>query len=155
VIVILNSKEVIEKKIKLGLPIGNKINLKRIPKWINKKLIPHFIRGLADADFCLSFKKNRKGIHCEPRIEFFTNNRVLAEFTVKALRKMGFKAAFEDTMNRQYKEFRVRMYGKSMLQKWMKTIGFYNPKHTSKIMLFDKLGKCSINISTQERLNML
>ena len=68
---------------------------------------------------------------------------------------MGFKVAFEDAMNRQYKEFRVRMYGKSMLQKWMKTIGFYNSKHTSKVMLFEKLGECPIKLSTQERLNML
>lgn len=141
VIVNVNSKRVVEEKIKLGLPVGNKLNLKVVPSWIDNGLTPYFIRGLADADFSVTFKKNRKGIACEPRIEFFTNNKVLAEFVFEALQKLGFKPAFEDAMfRRRYKEYRIRMYGKTMFNKWMALIGFQNPKHLKKVEIFQKLG---------------
>ncbi len=156
IILILNSREVVESKVKLGLPVGNKRKLRNIPEWLNKEeLIPHFIRGLADADFCLSFKKNRRGINCEPRIEFFTNNKVLAKFVYNALIELKFKVAYENTMNRQYKEYRIRMYGNKMLKKWMKIIGFNNLKHISKLMVFEKFGYCPIRLTTQERMMLL
>lgn len=143
ILTIVNSKRVVEEKIKLGLPVGNKLKLQAVPAWIDNDLAPHFIRGLADADFSVTFKKNRKGIACEPRIEFFTNNKVLAEFVCNSLRKLGFKPAFEDAVFRGYKEYRVRMYGKAMLKNWMALIGFQNPKHLKKIEIFQKLGYCS------------
>lgn len=155
IITILNSKEAIKRKVKLGLPIGNKQRMKRIPPWIKDGLVTHFLRGLADADFCLSFKKNRKGIYCEPRIEFFTNNKIIAEFALKSLRDLGFKVAFEDTKKHGFKEYRLRMYGKKMLNEWMKTIGFTNPKQLSKFLVFQKLGYCPIKLSTNERLDLL
>ena len=135
--------------------MGNKLKLKRVPSWIKDNLVQHFLRGLADADFCLSFKKNRKGLHCEPRLELFTNNKIIAEFVCKSLRSMGFKVAFEDAMNRQFKEYRIRMYGKKMLDKWMKEIGFENDKHTSKVILFRMLGHVPKRLSTNQRLKMI
>lgn len=152
----LNSKEIAQKKIQVGLPIGNKIKLEKVPDWLNKKeLIPHFLRGLADTDFCVSFKKNRKGVHCEPRIELFTNNGVLVKFVFKSLTNLGFKVAFENATNKGFREFRIRMYGKKMLCNWIELIGFYNPKHLSKIMVYEKFGYCPIYLSTQERLNLI
>lgn len=114
---------------------------KILPKIIWQLYKAHFIRGLADADFSLTFKKNRKGVACEPRIEYFTNNKVLAKFVHKKLKELGFKPAFEDAFSHnRYKEYRIRMYGKAMLEKWMVCIGFQNPKHLRKIKLFKKLG---------------
>lgn len=141
ILVVVNSKRIAKEKIKLGLPAGNKIKLQCVPKWIDSKLATHFMRGLADADFSLTFKKNRKGVACEPRIEYFTNNKVLAEFVHRNLKKLGFKPAFEDTFSHgRYKEYRVRMYGKAMLENWMALIGFQNPKHLRKVKLFKKFG---------------
>jgi len=141
ILVVVNSKKVVEEKIRLGLPAGNKLKLQAVPVWISNELVPHFICGLADADFSVTFKKNRKGIACEPRIEYFTNNKVLAEFVRNNLQKLGFRLAFEDTFSHnKYKEYRIRMYGKAMLNKWMELIGFQNPKHLRKIKTFQKLG---------------
>ena len=151
----LNSKEVVVLKTKLLLPVGNKIKLNAMPGWLTENLVPHFLRGLADTDFCISFKRNRKGIPCEPRIEFFTNNEVLATFSVSVLRKMGFTVAFEKTTNKGFREYRLRMYGKEMLNKWMKHIGFFNMKHLSKVLVFEKFGYCQPHMFTQERLRLL
>lgn len=154
-IAVLNSKEVVQKKVNIGIPVGNKLKLKHVPIWIQGSLIPHFIRGLADADFSVSFKKNRKGLHCEPRIEMFTNNEVLADFVQTQLKLLGFKPALEKTSRRGFKEFRIRMYGKKMLNDWMYKIGFFNPKHLSKIYLFEKTGNCPPKLTTEQRLSLL
>lgn len=155
IVLIINSKNVAKQKINLGLPIGNKLNLKKIPSWISNGLEIHFLRGLADTDFSISFKKNRKGLYCEPRIELFTNNKVIANFVYKELKKLGFKPAFEKTFRRDFREFRIRMYGKQMLNNWMNKIGFYNSKHLSKVYLFYKFGFCPPYLTTQQRLNLL
>ncbi len=140
-IVNLNSKDVVRMKISLGLPVGNKLNLKEVPSWLyDDKLALFFIRGLADADFSLTFKKNKKGLHCEPRIEFFTNNKIIAEFVRAALSHFRFRVAFEHASQRGFEEFRLRMYGKSMLKKWMMLIGFSNPKHLKKFRVFEEFG---------------
>jgi hypothetical protein len=154
-IVILNSKTAARDKVKHGLPVGNKNRLKKVPSWIKGDLVPHFLRGLADADFCLSFKKNRKRVYCEPRIEFFTNNKVLADFVRESLCRLGFKAAYEAAFNRSFREYRIRMYGNGMLNDWVRKVGFYNMKHISKLLLFEKLGHVPIRLSTDERLDLL
>lgn len=140
IVVVLNSKEIAEQKIRLGIPVGDKLNLKEIPDWIKDNLIPHFIRGLADTDFSVTFKKNRKGIHCEPRIELFTNNEIIAEFLYESLKKLNFKPTLERTFRRGFREFRLRLYGKAMLNDWLEKIGFFNPKHLNKIHVFKKFG---------------
>ena len=139
IIAILNSKEVAERKISLGLPCGNKLKLGNIPALIDRNLVSHFIRGLADSDFSVSFKKNKNGVHCEPRIEFFTNNKILADFVFENLKNLKFNPALEETSRRGFKEFRIRIYGKKMLNNWMEKIGFQNPKHLAKVYLFKNM----------------
>lgn len=155
IVVHLNSKKTLERKINLGLPVGNKLKLKEIPSWIKGNLVNHFIRGLADADFTVSFKKNRKGVHNEPRIEFFTNNKILHKFTLKKLKQLGFRVSSEEAYQREFRDYRIRMYGKEMLNKWMKEIGFFNRKHLSKIILFEKFGYCPPHLTTKERMRLL
>lgn len=155
IIAVLNSKEIVQKKMSLGIPTGNKLKLEKVPDWIKDSLIPHFVRGFADSDFSISFKKNRKRIHCEPRIELFTNNKVLAEFVFANLKNLNFNPSFEGTSRRGFKEFRIRLYGKKMLENWMDKIGFCNPKHLSKVYLFGKYGFVKPNMTTDERLALL
>jgi len=155
ILVVINSKKIVQQKINLGIPVGNKLNLKEVPTWIQNNLIKYFIRGLADTDFSVSFKRNRKGINCEPRIEYFTNNEVLGNFVFTNLRKFSFKPSFEKTFRKGFKELRIRMYGKKMLNRWMRIIGFSNPKHLTKILVFQKLGYCPKMLTTQERTNLL
>jgi len=158
VIVVINSKRIVEQKINLGLPIGKKITLREIPQFIrkNENLTSHFIRGLADADFSVTFKKSKNGTYTELRIEYFTNNYALAKFVVSSLRSMRFKCSFEESLRHEkHKEYRIRIYGKKHLQLWMQKIGFFNPKHLSKILFFEKYGYYIPHMTTQERLELL
>jgi len=158
ILLVLNSKKVIEQKINLGLPTGNKITLRKIPRFIEKdrKLTLHFLRGLADADFLVTFKKNKKGIHTEPRIEYFTNNSVLANFVHNSLKSIGFRCSLESSLRcKKHTEYRIRIYGKKHLQLWMEKIGFFNPKHLSKILFFEKHGYYIPYLTTEERLELL
>lgn len=140
ILVVFNSKKIAEQKIRLGLPVGNKLNLKEIPNWLRENLIPHFIRGLGDTDFSVTFHKNKKGVHCEPRIELFTNNEVISDFLYASLKKLDFDPTLEKAHRRGFREFRLRLYGKAMLNNWMEKIGFVNPKHLNKIYTFRKFG---------------
>ena len=57
----LSSKEILEFLEKSGIPVGKKSKIIRIPPTIRRsnKLSVAFIRGLADTDFSLIFKKRK------------------------------------------------------------------------------------------------
>src|SRR3989344_7361365 len=76
VLLVINSKKIVEFKKGIGLAAGNKTNIK-IPEFIKKdgKLLKQCLSGIGDTDFSVSFKKNRKGAYVEPRMEMFCNSR--------------------------------------------------------------------------------
>lgn len=86
ILILVNSKDLVKYKVGvLKLPLGPKDEIK-IPKQIlrNRNLIKWFMRGLGDTDFSLSFKKNKKNIHNEPRLEWYTKSKKL----VKQVKKL-------------------------------------------------------------------
>jgi len=66
----LSSKKIVEKLISLGLPAGKKKYTIRIPVWAlsDKVLGTDFLRGLADTDFSICFKKGSRLKHNYPTI---------------------------------------------------------------------------------------
>ncbi len=151
VLLMVDKKELLQLKNKiLGLPIGTKDKIE-IPIKIrnNKKLIKWFMRGLGDTDFSLSFKKNRKGIHTEPRLELYTKSKKLFEQTKLILREFGFTFG-EDEFKGKYKGFMIRIYGKRNLQLWLDNFGFSNPWILLKIKVWKKLGYFPIKKSFNE-----
>jgi len=141
IILIVNSKKIIERKKRLGFVPGNK-KYSRIPKIIrqNKNLLRNCLAGIGDTDFSISFKKNRKGIYTEPRMELFTYSPFLAKDVKNSLKELGFTSSFEEKIRREYIEYRIRMYGKRNLEKWMKEIGLKNSSKTVKIRFWKKFG---------------
>ncbi|MBI2579423.1 MAG: hypothetical protein HYW27_00800 [Candidatus Aenigmarchaeota archaeon] len=141
VLLVINSKKLTEFKRGIGLAAGNKTKIK-IPEFIKKEdeLLKKCLMGIGDTDFSLSFKKNRKGIYTEPRMELFCNSRNLALDISSSLKKFGFTFSFEETKRRNFDEFRIRMYGKKNLEKWINEIGFRNPYILSKIEFWKKFG---------------
>ena len=141
VLLVINSKTLVEFKKSIGLTAGNKTNI-RIPEFIrnNGKLLKRCLSGLGDTDFSVSFKKNRKGAYVEPRMELFCNSRMLAKDISDALKKFEFTSSFEETKRRNFNEFRIRMYGKRNLEKWINEIGFKNPYILTKINFWKKFG---------------
>lgn len=141
VLLVINSKALVEFKKSIGLAAGNKTNI-RIPEFIRNKeeLLKQCLSGLGDTDFSVSFKKNRKGVYTEPRMEMFCNSPDLAMDISNALGKFGFTFAFEKTERRGFREFRIRMYGKKNLEKWINEISFRNPYILAKIDFWKKFG---------------
>ncbi len=141
VLLVINSKKLVEFKKSIGLAAGNKTNIK-MPEFIKKKnkLLKKCLSGIGDTDFSVSFKKNRKGVYVEPRMEMFCNSRNLAVDICNALRKFNFTFSFEETKRRNFNEFRIRMYGKRNLNKWIDEIGFKNTYILAKINFWKKFG---------------
>lgn len=156
VILIVNSKDLVEFKNRvLGLPIGKKDEI-RIPEIImkNQNLVKWFMRGLGDTDFSLSFKKDRKGIHKEPRLELYSKSGKLIRDIESILRKFNFTFSIEEKTGK-YHGFMIRIYGIKNLENWIKTFGFSNPWVKIKIKVWKKLGYFPIKKSYPEYLQLL
>lgn len=141
VLLVINSKEVVEFKNKFfKLPIGTKDEI-GIPNVIRKdtKLIKWFMRGLGDTDFSLSFKKDRKGIRSQPRLELYTKSKKLFKQVSEILIKFDFTFG-KNAVKGKYKGYMIRIYGKLNLQRWLNNFGFFNPWILSKIKVWKKHG---------------
>ena len=75
----------------LGLPLGNKINIK-IPKILlnDKDYFISVIRGIFDTDGCIYLEKKNNKLY--PRIQIATISSILAEQMVNNLIRIGFRA---------------------------------------------------------------
>jgi intein/homing endonuclease len=120
----------VENLLKIGLINGNKIQQQfDIPKWImlNHFYMRAYIRGLIDTDGCV-FKKNRRGpIGVEYRsigIKFTSASEPLLLTLINMFTELGFKVA------RSKRDLYIS--GKIQIFRYVKEIGFSNPKHSSK-----------------------
>lgn len=150
------------KKNILGLPDGNKKSLSGLPKFvnINRKLLINCIQGIADTDFTLFFHKDEMGIHKHPEISCTMSNRKLIEDIVKNLKELGFNVKTKLNIKRTRKgkvntEHRLTIFGKNQLLQWMNKVGFRNPHHLSKFLIWQCFGNCPKNTTTFERLSIL
>ena len=132
----IRSKKIINFKNKvLDLPLGKKKDI-FIPEEIkkDKKLMKCFLRGLFDTDGSLSFWKTNNQLY--PRIYFSNISKKLVEQVREFLLKEGFRLTCWKT---EYKDknwntiYQLSINGKEMLVKWIKEIGFSNPKNIKKI----------------------
>ncbi len=156
VLILVNSKNLLEFKRKvLNLPLGPKDNIE-IPKKIsrNKNLVKWFMRGLGDTDFSLSFKKNKKGIHNEPRLEWYSKSEQLMKQVGKVLKKFGFTFSVQE-INGKYHGYLLRMYGKRNLELWLKNFGFSNHWIKTKIKFWKKMGYYKIGMSYKDLIKIL
>ncbi len=135
----VNSKKILEKFENIGIPVGNKSGIVKIPESIKKdlNLSLNFIRGVADTDFSLIFRK-RKTIKSWPRITADIKSKQLIYDICEILRIVDIKVAGPYTRNRvrnesPYTAYQIDINGHENFQKWMKLIGFRNKKHRIKI----------------------
>ncbi len=119
-----------------GMPIGRKIKLK-VPHdiLVNEKYMFSFIRGFVSTDGSLHFKRKHKTKPYYPTIEMTSICPELIRQVHMFLRDQGFTVGnivIENRNNIQINEkerFRIFIYGKTNLERWMKLIGFGNEKH--------------------------
>ena len=120
------------------LPIGKKYDKLKIPALIKgNNLTVDFIRGLADTDFCVTFKGNRKF----PSIVGSSKSKSFFKEISKELKKIGltFYEVYDYRLNdpRFKKGYsiinKIELSGEKNFNLWMEKIGFFSPKHLKKI----------------------
>ncbi len=121
----------------LGLPYGRGKGKKVvIPEkfYSSWSVLRRCLRGIADTDGCFSLAKTVSG-KFYPSIQISTTSANLAMQLRKILVKKGFRA----NLRKQTREkegwntrYWVVLNGAKMAEKWMKEIGFSNPRHIRK-----------------------
>lgn len=123
----INSKPLVEFLKKIGLKSGNKItNCITIPFWIKckKSYLQACIRGLIDTDGSVFRLSNKNPNYI--RISFKNRNKKLLKDVKVALTKLGFSPS-------KIIYFNIFITRQSDVKKYVKEIGFKNPKHISKL----------------------
>ncbi len=135
----LCSKSILEQFEQMGIPVGNKSENIAIPNIIKNDLTLtlSFLRGIADTDFSLIFRKRKKAKPW-PRITADMKSKRIIYETTFVLNKVGIKVAGPYIRNRlrnnsPYTTYQIDINGHENFFKWMKLIGFRNPKHRKKI----------------------
>jgi len=133
----------------------------RIPSMIFKSDINikrAFLRGLADTDFSLTFKKRVK-TDFYPVINFQTNSKSLHEDTTKLLINLGFRIVYNYRKSHRYDKtydaYYIQISGRNQLKKWMKEIGFMSPNHITRYLVWKKLGYLPVGTNIIQRNKIL
>jgi len=162
----ISSKAIVTFLIESEMHYGNKMNsTKLVPDIISNAkndIKAAFLRGLADTDFSLTFKK-RKTVKCPyhfyPSIVANFGNESLAHDAISLIKSLGIYASSCRTgVKRNGKTFlgySVSVVGKRNLQKWMETICFNNYKHTTKYDIWDTYGFCPPYTTLKQRNDIL
>lgn len=123
-----DSKAIYEFKSKvLGLHIGEKVGMIKVPRQIMDSDNPEFyralLRGINDTDGCFYMPSTRK----DPRITIEILSRPLILQLDIILKRLGF------IPSTSLKDCRISLNGYVQLNKWMTEIGSKNPKHLKRI----------------------
>jgi len=86
-----------------------------------------------DTDGTLFFSKKTYKNPIYPTIEIRTCSKLLAIQITELLKQHDFRARLRGNQEEGY---HVALYGKEMLNRWVKEIGFSNSKHLNKIPLY-------------------
>jgi intein/homing endonuclease len=146
----------------LGIKSGPKLNV-QIPKIIlsDAYLIKRFLRGLFDTDGNIYFDKNRSAknpINNCPIIKLGTVSEKLCNQVFNELLKLRFhprkKNPYQGKRDKN-KVHTVLIYRRGDIKKYIDEIGFKNPKHYTKWLIFKKLGFCPPNTNLKQRQELL
>ncbi len=131
-------KNLILFKKKIGLPLGIKDNIK-IPKWImdNKKFQVACIKGIFATDGYLQFQKKYRNYPYYPQLKITSKSEPLINQINTILNNLDIKATINYdkiliNSHRPNRIWNVYIYGKKNLLRFVKLIGFSNPKHRKK-----------------------
>ena len=132
----------------IGLPLGEKYSSLKIPKKFLKdeNLTINFIMGVFDTDGCICFKRKYKNYPYYPTISLSSKSSKFIYEISGILKKWGFNVVetydyrFKDVITKKgFTEIsRLELNGRINLNLWLKKVGFYSPKHLSKIKMWRK-----------------
>ncbi len=122
--------DLITKRFKISA--GRKSRTVLIPKEIlnaEPKILKMCIRGIYDAEGCVFFDKRESYNKPYPRIELHMCNLKLLRQIFNILNELGIKS----TLGMSENNLRVTIYGESEVKKFIREIGFFNPKQLEKL----------------------
>lgn len=157
-----HSTAVVERLVSLGLPVGNKnkIAIPPVVKNGNGATRAAFIRGLADTDFSVIFKKGpQRKTYSYPIITTTFASEALVYELSSLLKGFGIRANVYPRKRIMYgtpiMQYDIHAYGKKALTKWLELIGFRNEKHLTKIALWKATGTCEPHTTLRRRKQVL
>jgi len=147
----------------LGLPNGRKTNLS-IPTVIRKDsgLMKHLGRELLATDGLLGYYNAfRNGLHKYPRIQLrMAAGQVIGEFATFLREELGISSLLRtevvthDGWGIRHQHI-LQISRSEDIDIWSREIGFSNPSHISRMMVFESLGECTPRTSIVDRLSFL
>ena len=149
--IFMNGKDICQLLAHLKFPRGRKGKFLVIPRCFSKdkKLLISLIRGLFDTDGSLYFETTSKyKSYTYPRLRIKIVNCPAIDDINSFLISIGF-STYRDLERQEGRSLRgrIRISGRSMLEKWVKTINFHNPYHSIKYKIWKKFGFCPPNLN--------
>lgn len=120
-----------------------------------------FLRGLADTDFSMTFKRKYRKNHYYPVIHASFASKRLTDDSSTLLSQLGFKHylsktfAMDKRRNRPQTSFHIFISGKDNFNRWFREIGSSNPKHLRKFKIWKMFGFYPPRLTHNERVAML
>ncbi|MFH1786850.1 MAG: hypothetical protein ABH829_04340 [archaeon] len=149
----------------LKIPACNKNSMLAVPQYIkesSREVNNAFVRGFADTDFCLIFKKRHKKFHYYPSITGMLSSATILQYIEDYLQAMGFELShcynrrqYDRRTGKFYTKNEIALYGSDNLGKWMREIGFSNPKNITRYAIWKQYGICPPQITQEERNRIL
>lgn len=133
----------------INLPLGSKkeICVPRIIMDAEVDIKRAFLRGLADTDMTLTFKRGNKDFLHYPVIKLGTSSKNLVLSVKNILNNIGFEPSICCDINssdkrtgKTYVKNELYLSGKFNLNKWIKEIGFSNYKNILRYKLWKEKG---------------
>ena len=157
-----NSKELINFKLAIGMPLSPKENMK-IPTWIKAKrnLLATFLMGIFDTDGSLMFKSKNDRLHDYPNIYLSLKDKSLINEIKEALLTFNLITSyckvisFDKRTNKTYLKYGLCLSGIEKLTSFINEIGFNNEKHLTKYKIWKRFGFCPPKTTLNQRKNLL
>ena len=143
---------------------GNKTDFNEIPLIIlNSKpeIKRAFIRGVFDTDGSITFKKDFHGKHSSPVISITMKSQKFIEQLSGFMKELGFTFSSyrEENFDKRVNKISIRhsldFAGKKNLARYMELIRFSNPRHLTKLSIFNKKGFYTPRTPYKERKILL
>ena len=132
-----------------------KIVIPRIIFHSSNEIKSAFLRGIADTDFSLNFKK--RGAY--PVISHATNSNSLHESIKKLLSDLKFSCS-----SGRYNivrgdvslvSYQIQINGRKMLSKWMKEVGYSSYNSITRYKVWEEYGYLPVGTDINDRIKML
>jgi intein/homing endonuclease len=163
-VITLGSKAIATFFKSIGFPINNKNDNGYTPNIIldaTNLEKQAFLRGIADTDFSLTFKKRKKTLHSYPVVKGKFKSKKLVLDLMKLLSELNLQFTYnEETeydprMGKWFTQHAIYSRGHDNFKNWMNLIGFNNPKHSTKYLIWKKYGFCPPSTSLAQRYAIL